>query len=178
MRSVFLLDKNVSDDFKDFMTKKLEIIGGVLGFFIHENRVEVTFKNGEDDEDSICELISSKGYQVIEEVEPFKIGRRTVLLAIFIFAASVFYDYGIFRTIMCVLMLFVVSYKIIAYAIDELKERRLSVALFSLIFGAVSILTGFYEFIVPSKRVSMALLGSFVSAVVVLYYFIKTNKRG
>ena len=89
MRCRFSFDKAVIPEFAEYMSSRLKRMGSVIGFVFGDRFVDVTFRNGESDADSVIELAESRGYYIVSNDERPRVSRAALLSALFLFVVSV-----------------------------------------------------------------------------------------
>ena len=172
MRCRFLFNRDIVPEFTEYMTSNLERMGSVLGFVFGKRFIDVTFRNDEDDSDSVIELAENRGYFIAEDEEKPQISRINMMTALLLFVVSVICGDNLVQTFCGLLVLLFCGNRIIRYACERLSNYSLSVALIASLLSFLTIVCGVGSFLCPRYDFGIAVYGILIMNLTLVYYYI------
>jgi len=178
MRCRFLFDKPITPEFTEYMSSRLERMESVIGFVFGDCFADVTFRNDEDDSESVIEFAESKGYFIAANDERPRISRLSLLSALFLFVVSVIYGDNLVQTFCCLLIFLFCGNQISVYARECLSRRLPSVAFAAFLLTFAAIAGGVGSFLCPKYDFGVAVCGSLIMNLALVYYYVTEKKGG
>ncbi len=178
MRCRFLFDRDIVPEFAAYMTSNLERMGSVIGFVFGERFLDVTFRGEENDVDSVIELAESRGYFILEDDKRPRISRINLVSALFLFVVSVVCGDNLVQTFCCLLIFLFCGNQITVYAWECLSRRLPSVAFITSLLTFTAIAGGLGSFLYPRYDFGVAVYGSLIMNLAMVYYYVTEKKGG